>query len=141
MKNANGIREGNLLEYYPTGEILSVAMNEPIVTAIVHEHGIRIGAGIYKVVSVDETTINGRPVSEYEGVWLDDTWLYRLNAEMLGNHRIRIGKMKLLWSQIGFFPCDENGDAISKSRMFKFVHDLQNLYFHTTGEELQYNIN
>ena len=60
-----------------------------------------------------------------------------LNASRpFGDFRIRISSLFFIEMQIGLVECDENYKPKNESHIYRYIHQIQNLYFEQTGEEL-----
>ena len=88
-----------------------------------------------EVESIDYEQINIHFRSYYfidlNAIPLTKDWLLKFNFQYLNNHYIIAGLV--IWEINGVFLCDKNGIVI------KYVHQIQNLYFALTGEELILN--
>lgn len=83
----------------------------------------------------DGWLINGIPDTMYNGIQLTEEWLLKFGFEEMpysfSFERFRITKQDN--SNIWFTAFNANGAHINK---IQYVHQLQNLYFALTGEEL-----
>jgi hypothetical protein len=128
---AKDLRIGNLVEYF--GKIRKI-------------DGIKaMSIGGY-AVEIIETDIHGRSISEYSPleslnlnpIPLTEEWLVRFgfeksafNENVYSNKSIILDKRKLGW-----LLCD---NSIDNLKHIEHVHQLQNLYFALTQEELTLN--
>ena len=89
-------------------------------------------------------SVNGRPPSYYEGIPISEEWLLNLGFERVFTnyywYQIRIGDKRLLVSILGNIEIDKfDRTMIGFISICEYVHQLQNLYFALTGEELVFS--
>ena len=80
-------------------------------------------------VFVNDNIIGALPFAEIEPIPLTEEWLLKLGYTKLSNSSF-IDSGHGIWICNGLFMCDKNGIVL------KHVHQLQNLYFALTNQEL-----
>lgn len=96
---------------------------------------LRIGNKIMRhglVVTTDEQTfwdIKNHP-EQYEPIPITEDWMIRLGFKRLGKDTFYLGSVKIHHRKRGFVLAKRYRDLI-------YVHELQNLYYALTKEELQ----
>ena len=77
----------------------------------------------------------------YQPIPLTEEWLFKLGFELINNdfYRSRNSELELHWTvnKNKMIP-EYNGKRLITGYNFKYVHQLQNLYFALTGEELTF---
>ena len=115
---ANELRIGNLVLFSDNSTIFEVT-------------GIEIG-GLYVKNQVEQTWIE---IYTFEPIPLTEEWLLRLGFDKLGIVYYIIKKVIEINYFNGIVGIDIRGQYVGTPHI-KYVHQLQNLYFALTGEEL-----
>ena len=104
---------------------------------------LRINNYLYNdgvVVKIDARTIfdiwDDKGLKNYQPIPLTEEWLLRFGFEKKGMNRTRwtFWKIDLVEDEKGIYSFDESRIYID----IKYVHQLQNLYFALTNEEITY---
>jgi len=111
------LRQGNILDYY--GQIV-------IVLEIKRNENIELGYFTNSIGFERKLTEKHSP----KQIPLTEEWLLKFGYDLITENHYAIPG-HLIWKCNDLFMCDKNG------RIIKHVHQLQNLYFALTGEELQ----
>jgi hypothetical protein len=79
----------------------------------------------------------------YKPLLLTEEWLLKFGFKKLSNEWLRLEVCKkwgsLYWEALSGFRLTINSNEIQLSHI-KYIHQLQNLYFALTGEELKYEL-
>ena len=114
---ANELRIGNLVNYY-----MGAPMSENILTKVEWKDLKNIGSGD----------------KNYEPIPLTPEWLERFGFEHYANEWYKKGKFWI--SDTGIAGITKaSGEDVNIETSTEHVHQLQNLYFALTGEELTLN--
>ena len=134
---ANELRIGNFVGLQNKGEILKVkAISEDVE-----------GGFIVKTQTVQG--ISGRvgpnPLSELSPIPLTEEWLFKFKLKKLkGSFMMYIGDNELEYrindSELAIWGADGSTEGHNFRVKIDYVHQLQNLYFALTGEELEINL-
>lgn len=118
---ARELRLGNLIRDIETQRIGTVLT--------ISKHPVRVQLEYSKLT---------QRLYEYEGIPLDEEWLKKINLVSVGGDFVRFNKLRcflLKRDNSGYYYGLPNNSMRTE---VKFVHQLQNLYFALTGEELTF---
>jgi len=113
---ANELRIGNLIQWISTGNIEEVK----------------------DIVTYDkrQANVNNVSISDCIGIELNEEWLIKLSFQKIIEYEKELMTVEPDWNDFGKqdFYVYYNGVFVNQ---YKYVHELQNLYFIITGVELQ----
>lgn len=118
--NLNELRIGNYIQYYGDmhGYVLSVAdIGSPKIFVTAKGGGYTC-------------------THDYEGILLTTEWLEKFGFEKPKNRDCYIKKRLQVWKQMAYLIEEDTLIAHWIPVKLEYVHQLQNLYFALTGEEL-----
>jgi hypothetical protein len=124
MIQTNEVRRGNLL-LNPDGKVVVV------VASIVH---LMVG---YHEIGRRPTTGKQNDADKMKGIPLSEEWMRRFGFTGNGSLEKYLMPLTLGWNSGGMYIMDSKESAGPYLSHIQFVHQLQNLYFALTGEELQ----
>lgn len=99
-----------------------------------------IDGSIQQVYEIKQDSINGHIPQEVDPVPLTEEWLLKFGFEYLANEQYEKHHLNLYFNwdkDTGLFLFIEDSTESLSFKHIKHVHQLQNIYFALTGEELE----
>ncbi len=144
---ANELRMGNLIQDIHTRGIFSQQYQEVYIVNGIGKDSIVVEPEPLPLRSLIDQTDKNKSLSifDVEFIPLTEEWLVRFGFELLENEGdikyFQLGKYGVKMEEEQDFYFYKGEDVISTLAEIYFVHQLQNLYFALTGEELPVSAN